>query len=196
MKKLKYIFIVLFFIAISYFSGLIGYSLYKPINEEEPNLNTQKALIGLDELNMNKEKEVGKVQVAKVTPSTKITYEYYYKSDNITETYEDVPPYFLIDLTREEMEKKFDDWNIKSFSEKEVVMQKVMDGESIQHYVVGEYDGYVAIFYEKEINGTKLKEITSMPISALSLEEQEKIKNGIKIVGEDELISFLENYES
>lgn len=195
MKKIKYILIIVLIIGTSYFSGLLGYSLYKPINEET-NIEKENAILDIKDLQSNIDKEVSKIEVAKVTPSTKIKYEYYYKNDNITETYEDVPPYFLIDLTREEIENQFNDWNVKSFSEKEVVMQKVMDGESIQHYIVGEYDGYVAIFYEKEINGTKLKEITSMPISALPSEEQEKIKNGIKIVGEEELMRFLENYES
>ena len=85
---------------------------------------------------------------------------------------------------------------MKSFSEKEVVLQKVIEGESTQHYIIGEYDGYIAVFYEKEINGTKLKELTDIPLESLTEEEQEQIKKGIKITGKEELMKFLESYDS
>ena len=142
------------------------------------------------------EEPVDNITVAKITPSTKMTYEYFYKDDSITEVVEDVPPYFLIDLTRNDLETNFKDWQIKSFSPKEVVLQKVIEGDSTQHYIIGEYEGYIAVYYEKEINGTKLKEITDIPLEGLSEEEQQKIKEGIKITGKDELMRFLESYGS
>ncbi|MDE6357214.1 MAG: hypothetical protein K2L15_01335 [Eubacteriales bacterium] len=197
MKKIKYVLITTFLIGIVYFSALAGYSLYKPLNESiDLEAERQEAMLNTKNLRENIEKQANNIKIAKVTPSTKMKYEYYYKGDNITETFEDVPPYFLLDLTRAELENNFKDWNVKSFSEKEVVMQKVMEGESSQNYIIGEYEGYIAVYYEKEINGTKLKEITDTPISSLSAEEQEKIKNGIKIVGEDKLMEFISNYES
>ena len=52
------------------------------------------------------------------------------------------------------------------------------------------------IFYEKEINGTNLKEITNTPLESLPIEEQEKIKKGIKITGKEELMRFLVSYGS
>lgn len=197
MRKIKFIILGIFLIGIIYFSALVGYSLYIPINNQQNNQQNQQNQISLSTVDLynNLEAKVDKFEISKITPSTKMIYEYYYKKDNITESFEDTPPYFFIDLTRTDLEKKFQDWNIKSFSSKEVVMQKVLDEKSNQHYILGEYDGYVAIFYEKEINGTRLKDITSTPIQSLPLEEQEKIKTGIKIKGNDELFNILQDYD-
>lgn len=194
---LKNFYFVLFFIMIIFvaiISASIGYNMY----DKESNKN--QIVESKNEANMDflkeQEKPVDNITVAKITPSTKMTYEYFYKDDSITETVEDTPPYFLIDLTRNDLETNFSDWKIKSFSPKEVVLQKVIEGESTQHYIIGEYDGYIAIYYEKEINGTNLKEITDISLEGLPKEEQEKIKNGIKITGKDELMKFMESYGS
>lgn len=188
MRKLLLFFIGIIFVGM--LGIILGYNIYDSKNNviEYDTSNTTNVL--------KEEKPVNNIKTAKITPSTKMTYEYLYKKDNITEIVEDVPPYFLIDLTREDLEKNFKDWQIKSFSEREVVMQKSIDAESTQHYIIGEYDGFIAVFYEKDINYTNIKEITSISLDSLTKEEQEKVKNGIKITGKDELIKFLEAYSS
>lgn len=193
---LKKIYIFIFFVIIIFVSIIsigIGYNMYDTSEKEE--IIEYNSNINADFFE-KEEKPVDNTTVAKITPSTKMTYEYFYKNDQITEIVEDVPPYFLIDLTRTDLEENFKEWQIKSFSEREVVLQQVIEGESTQHYIIGEYEGYVAVFYEKEINGTKLKEITDIPIESLTKDEQEQIKKGIKITGKDELMKFLENYDS
>lgn len=190
----KKIYFILFFIVIllvAICSMYIGYKMYDE-DANNKNIVPYKAEVNT----LTNEKPVDNIKTEKISPSTKMVYEYIYKDDNITETVEDVPPYFLIDLTRTDLENNFKDWQVKSFSNKEVVLQKAIEGESTQHYIIGEYDGYVAVFYEKEINGTKIKEITDISISSLPKEEQEKLKKGINITGKLELIKFLEDYSS
>lgn len=191
--------VFIIFICFLIFVGVsIGYSIY---NKSEPSKqqlveNESTEITTLDLIENIKETEVNNINIPKITPSTKMVYKYFYKLDNTTEVIEDVPPYFLIDLTRQDLEKEFKNWQIESFSASEVVMKTVIEGESIQHYIIGDYDGFVAVFYEKEINGNNLKEITNIPLESLSIEEQEEIKKGIKISGKEELIKFLQNYEA
>ncbi len=191
--------VFIIFICFLIFVGVsIGYSIY---NKSEPSKqqlveNESTEITTLDLIENIKETEVNNINIPKITPSTKMVYKYFYKLDNTTEVIEDVPPYFLIDLTRQDLEKEFKNWQIESFSTSEVVMKTVIEGESIQHYIIGDYDGFVAVFYEKEINGNNLKEITNIPLESLSIEEQEEIKKGIKISGKEELIKFLQNYEA
>ncbi|WP_250277942.1 BofC C-terminal domain-containing protein [[Clostridium] colinum] len=190
----KKIYFALFFITIVLVAIIgiaIGYNMYNNDKNEVIEYKTQVDTDFLEE-----EKQVDNITVAKITPSTKMTYEYVFKEDNITEVVEDVPPYFLIDLTREDLENNFKDWQIKSFSEREVVLQKAIEGESTQHYIIGEYEGYIAVFYEKYINDTNIKEITNIPLESLPQEEQDRIKKGIKITGKEELMKFLESYGS
>lgn len=201
LKKISIGLFIVFILFLMFIGVSIGYNIYNVPKELDIQIveNTKTEDEDLKEANADffeeEEKAVDSINVPKITPSTKMVYKYFYKADNITETVEDVPPYFLLDFTRQDLEREFELWQVESFSEKEVVMKTVIDGESTQHYIIGEYDGFLAVFYEKEINENNLKEITDIPLSSLSSEEQAKIKEGIKIFGKDELIKFLQNYD-
>lgn len=176
----------------------LGYLTFSPDNiaqkpitisqsNENDNISEQTTQESAPVLNVSQEK---------ITLSTKMVYEYYYEDDDKTEVLEEVPPYFLIDMTRINLEENFKDWQIQSFSSKEVVMRKNIKGQSSQHYILGEYEGYIAVFYQKEINGVNLKEITDTPVNSLSEEEQARLREGIRIEGNDELMKVLEDYGS
>lgn len=132
----------------------------------------------------------------KITPSTKMVYQYYYTEDGVTEVQEDEPPYFMLDLTLSDISKYYTAWDIVSFSPKEVVLRKTIVGESQQRYVVGQKDGYVAVYYEEEQDGISLKEITGIPVDGLSEDEKIRLNQGIKITGDEALARTLENYSS
>lgn len=192
MKLLKYTFFTIVILIMCYFSSTIGYKIYSPSNDNfyvdtETPENIIKESI---------EKEVNSQNKNVINENTKIVYEYYYKEDDYTEYIEDTPSYFLIGLTREQLENKLKDWQIKSFSEEEVVMQKIIQNAKTLKYIITEYEGYVAVFYIDNQNTKILKYITKTPILSLSEEEQKNIKNGIEIEGEEKLISILQDYES
>ncbi len=134
--------------------------------------------------------------VQKITPSTKMVYEYYYPEDDVTEVYEDVPPYFLIDYTLDDIKRCYSNWNILSFSDREVIMKKVVSGPSRQRYIIGESDGFITVFYDFGEDGIIIKEVTDVLISSLSEEEAGLIKEGIAIVGNDKLNRALEDLTS
>lgn len=132
----------------------------------------------------------------KITPSTKMVYQYYYTEDGVTEVQEEIPPYFMLDLTLSDISKYYTNWDIVSFSPKEVVMRKTIVGQSQQIYVVGQKDGYVAVYYEEEQEGVSLKELTGIPVDGLSEDEKLRLNQGIKVMGNEELARTLENYSS
>lgn len=130
-----------------------------------------------------------------IGPETLIIYEYLY-SDGSTERTEEFPPYFLLDKPREYFESALADWEILEFGSGEVLLRKNIDGKSTQYYIIGIHEGLVAVFYEDEINGTCLKEITDTPVKTLPPEEQETLRNGIRIFGNDALAKALEDFGS
>lgn len=136
------------------------------------------------------------VDTGRITPSTKMVYEYYYTEDGVTQTLEDVPPYFLLDMTLEDMKKVYTDWQIVSFSSKEVVMRKTVEAKSNEQYIIGEQNGYVAVFYKEPQHGIILHEITNTPLSALPLEERERLQEGISVIGDENLSKILSDYTS
>ena len=132
----------------------------------------------------------------KITQSTKMVYEYYYPEDDFTEIYEDAPPYFLIGYSLDDIKRCYANWTVVSFSDREVIMKKNVDGPSSQRYVIGEQDGYIAVYYDVENEGKMLKEITSTPITALSDSDRRDVESGIRIIGKERLVRALEDYTS
>lgn len=131
-----------------------------------------------------------------INPSTKIIYEYYYTKDNVTERFEESPPYFLIGLDADDLKKNYPNWEVISFSDKEVTMRMTFPGFSNQQYIIGEYNGLLAVYYQKPIDGIALKEITNIPISSLPENEQKNLKEGIYVSGIENLIKALSDYGS
>ena len=168
-------------------------------NSEENQQQVQE-LASEEEPQEQEEQQQPEVQTVsteqRITPSTKMVYQYYYEEDGVTEIQEDVPPYFLIDLTLNDLLKYYTNWEVLSFSEREVVMRQIVPDESHQNYVVGEQDGYIAVFYQVEKNGIRLHELTDTPVSSLSQEEQQRLAEGILVTGDDNLAKILEDYGS
>lgn len=140
-------------------------------------------------------KEVVAVEKERVNEYTDIVYEYYYMGDGEIKTLKQEPSYYMIGMTREDIEKNYPTWHLQAFSEDEVILRKNLEHSSQQRYTISVYKGYVAVFVEE--NGkTMLKELTNTPVAALTTEEQYRLELGIGIVGEEALISALEDYES
>ena len=79
------------------------------------------------------------------------------------------------------------------FSKDRVVFNKSINGNSTQHYVIREDNGYVAVFYRES---NILKEVTSTPIESLSDEDKKLFENGVEIDGEKNLIKYIESLET
>lgn len=132
----------------------------------------------------------------KINKSTLIVYEYYNISTGKMEVEEEEPPYFMIGFVEEDLKATFKDWIIISFTTERVVMRKNIQDKKIDSYVVGVQQGYVAVYTRNIENKTTLKELTEIPVSALPIEEQQRLLNGIDIIGEDKLFKILEDYGS
>lgn len=189
MKKGIYsLMFLIFIVALCVLFINIGYNMYSIQND----IDDIKYNVSIEE----DIEEVLKPSEDKITPSTKIVYKYFYKQDKVIETVEDVPPYYLIGLTRADIEKYFDSWRVISFSNKEVVLEKTVDAKSLGYYIIDEYDGNLAVYYRDSVDKKRLKEITNIPMDSLSEDEKNYIKDGLYVKGEEEVAKIIENYGS
>ncbi len=145
------------------------------------------------------EKEVNIIQTGtaevKTTPNTKVVYETFYIDcnhlENVTEEIksEDVnqnESYFI---------NKYMDWDVNNFSEDTVELYKEIDGICDKHYVVREKDGYIAVYNLDSDNNENLKEVTEIYVQYLPEDDVELLKNGIKVIGDNELARVLADFE-
>jgi len=139
--------------------------------------------------------QIGPAQgvLARISPYTRMIYDYYHPESGGFETIIEYPANFLLDMTREELSAMFADWQVLSFLPHEVHLRQNTQVE-YRLYVIGVHEGYIAVFYDDEYYS--IKELTSRPIAALAMEEQERLIQGIRVTGAEELLRALEDFSS
>ena len=66
--------------------------------------------------------------------------------------------------------------------------------DNTDRYVVGIYEGYVAVFYENSEEGIYM--LTDTPVSVLEDDKRALLEEGIYVEGRDRLNRILEDYTS
>ena len=127
---------------------------------------------------------------------TMIVYQYFYSKDKVTKEQVEVAPQFLQGLDMEQLKSIYEGWQIILFSPEKVILRCKIDGMSSETYILGENDGYLAIFYEDAQKGIHLKEITELPLSALPDGEARQIREGLRVTGEENLAKVLSDLTS
>ena len=127
-----------------------------------------------------------------INENTVLEFVYNY-SDGFSETQQNLPQQFMYGWDREKTKSAYKDWLMTGFSKDRVVFNKSINGNSTQHYVIREDNGYVAVFYRES---NILKEVTSTPIESLSDEDKKLFENGVEIDGEKNLIKYIESLET
>ncbi len=141
------------------------------------------------------EPEAVAAQEEKINSGTKIIYEYVYLGGH-KEYSETTAPRSWYGLTLTEFKDIFESWQIKEFSSEEVRLSKNLKVYSPKHYVLGVYDGYVAVFRKNEYEEDKVKQVTETPAASLPEAEQKRLSKGIDFYGDSELIRILQDYET
>ena len=169
-------FIIIFILAV--FSG---YYLFK--QENKPQNNIQSNEIKLNEITNEQTNSIANeitIQTTqneeKVTPNTDLVLKKYYKECNHTINEYVEMPAEMINLTKEEIQKEYEDWEIKEFSVQKVILQKEETGNCNQHYVIKEKDGIIAIYKINKDGEEILKEETAISTQYLSQTDLLKIQ--------------------
>ena len=147
-----------------------------------------------NETNANVAIETSSIDM-KGSPNAIIIQKRYYKScDHLIKEVVDVPE-DLINKEQEDVIKKYSDWKLEGYSSKEIVIYKEFDGICNEHYVIKEHDGVIGIYTENNEGIQEWQEDTEISTKYLPDTDLEQFKIGTKIVGKNNLYSFLEDYE-
>lgn len=192
--------LVLTIILILVFSFLIGKYIYKISTiEDTPNVEIAKTEKIEDECTLEyellEEIEQANANQEKVSPNAKLVTNIYYdecghtvkRTSNIENKY--------INLTKEELQEEYSEWEIKEFSTEEIILYREEAGICDEHYIVKDNDGYVAVYSLDSNEKETLKEITEIATAFLPNTDIAKLKGGIKVYGRENLNSVLEDFE-
>lgn len=132
----------------------------------------------------------------KISPYGTLTIEKFFKTCAHT-TLETVEiPKELVNMTKEELQAKYEKWYIKKFTDKEVHLYREVEANCSSHFVVKEDAGKVAVFAQIDSKNMQFKQSTNIDFETLRDEDKELIKEGVELYGEEELSSFIEDFES
>lgn len=122
---------------------------------------------------------------------TEMIYQFFYTADRVTKEQTEPAPDFLQGLNREQLQSVYHGWQILRFSPEKVILRCKIEGKSSETYILGESEGYLAVFYEDAAKGIHLKEKTELPLSALPEGEAREIREGLRVTGEENLAKVL-----
>lgn len=181
----------------------IGLAIYFSNNDktEDMDLLSEKELAESkqNDLNLGEENNINTLETSvtetNISPNAIIIKKTYYEAcDHLIRVNEDVPEE-LVNKTEEDAEKVFSDWKIEEYSPTQIILYKKEKGNCGEHYFVQEHNGVIGIYTTDEKGNRTLKEDTEISTQYLPEEDIANLKTGVEIIGNTNLVEFLEDYE-
>lgn len=195
MKKTIWIIILLILAIIIGFC--VGVYLYNKEENKKQLENDVQNVEFNNTVNITREVEIQtSVAKEKISINTEVIEEIYYvQCDHLIKTTrKDIKS--LVNMTKEELAKKYPDWEIKEFSTGKVILYKEDQGFCDEHYLVKDVDGYVTIYnMDNEDKINELIETTEIETKYLTETDQEDLKEGIKVYTQQKLNKLIEDFE-
>lgn len=131
----------------------------------------------------------------KISPNCVIKLKVYYQVCNhIIETRKNIEE-AQVNLTEEELNQKFSDWEIQRFTPNEIVLYKEVNEFCNEHFLLKEENGYIAIYKLDKNENEQFLQTTEISTDYLAEEDLTKIRSGIKVYTQKELNKTIEDFE-
>jgi len=133
-----------------------------------------------------------------IREDAKIIYETCYAGDGVTVSEETRAPAFLAGAEEGDLRQLLRNWELVGFEPAEITVRRTLDEKSGQNYILGVYNGFVAVYIDEgaESGKSALKEVTGRPVSALDANDVSKLEGGVRVTGDEELYKLLQDYGS
>ena len=131
----------------------------------------------------------------KTSPNCLFVFRTYYKECKHTKVERNEIEEEYVNKTEEDLQEQYKDWKIEEFTTLMVSFYKEEDGICEEHYIIKDNNGYVAVYQIDSLGNETLKETTEIVTSYLPETDKERLKQGIKVNGLEELNSTIEDYE-
>ncbi|MDR0979345.1 MAG: BofC C-terminal domain-containing protein [Lachnospiraceae bacterium] len=198
MNKLYIFIIFIVVIVLGYFTGTYIYKINNMGEETTPNyvaevVDDECVIEG--ELYENGELKEVLSEEEKLSPNAIISIEKYYKDCGHTVKTRSVIDTSLVNLTKEDLQNKYEAYEVTSFSPAEAILYIELEGSCKEHYIVKEVDGYVTIYEIDDTGRETLKQTTEIETDFLTITDKANLESGILVYGNDSLNSLLEDFE-
>lgn len=197
MKKFGIILSIVIIIIVAICFGIY---IYNSQNKTENNTNNTKITNQTvnNELSNNITNDIimeTNISEEKISPNATLILKRQYKEcGHVIKEYKEIPEN-LVNLTKEELQEKYKEWEIENFNPLDVTLIKQEEGFCGEHYVLRQSEGVIVVYKIDEEGRENLEEMTGISVEYLTENDKMEIEEGIEVYGKEELNSVLENYE-
>ena len=131
----------------------------------------------------------------KVSPNAEFALKKYYNECGHFKFEYAKLPEELVNLTKEEVEDFYDDWEVEEFSANKVVLVKEISSLCDEHFIIKLGEKYVQIFHLESDGNLVLYKTTDISRDYLPAEDISKLEQGMYVFGEGKLNSIIEDFE-
>ena len=130
-------------------------------------------------------------------PGAVIRFEHYHADGATADTWEMEIPHALVGRSSTYLQTLFPMWSIDEYDSGGALLRRAIPQTPAQVYLVSSTpDGFVVVFFDDEMGGTRLKEVTNITVNGLPEIERERLLTGVLVRGEHSLMRFLEDLGS
>ena len=131
----------------------------------------------------------------RISPNAFITFkETYIECGHTTSEFVEVPQEF-VNLSKEELQEKYGEWNIEKFTDTDIILSKEVEGSCNEHFLVKDVDGIVTVFKVLDDGTEEEYQVTDIATEYLTETDKTEMEKGIKVNGKQNLNQLIEDYE-
>ena len=123
-----------------------------------------------------------------------ILKKYYTKCDHTINEYVELPKE-LVNLTKEQVQEKYSDWEVIGFEKGKITLYKEFDDVCGEHFKLKIEDGKVVVYTVNNDGTETLYEKTNISSEYLTETDLINMQDGLEIYGKEELNQIIEDFE-
>ncbi len=182
-----------FIFIVSFGIGYVYSAMWKNNHGDEPNASV---VANQNEINVDEEAFVETAQ-----SEEKLSYhaefalkKYYDECGHFSFQYAELPKE-LVNLTRQEVEDLYDDWEVESFSSDNLTLCQEIDSLCDEHYMIKLGENNIEIYHVGSGGSLSLYKETDISKTYLTDEDIKTLNEGIFVYGTGKLNATIEDFE-
>ena len=123
-----------------------------------------------------------------------ILKKYYSKCDHTINEYVELPKE-LVNLTKDEIQEKYQDWKVIGFEPNKITLYKEFDDLCGEHFKLKVENGKITIYTINDDGTESIYERTNISSEYLTETDLINMQDGLEIYGKEELNKIIEDFE-
>lgn len=123
-----------------------------------------------------------------------ILKKYYQNCEHTINEYVEIPPE-LINMTEEEVQAEYSDWEVIGFDSSKVTLYKEFEGLCGEHFKLKVEDGKVVVYIVNSDGTESIYEKTNISSEYLTETDLINMQDGLEIYSKEELNQIIEDFE-